>query len=58
MEERWEIVRSKAVDGEMSVDEVIRSGRSKIAFLPQIKIESSEHLRTLLDDVEVVGGEG
>lgn len=58
LEKRWEIARSKCVDGEMTVDEIIGKWGSQVAFLAQTRIKSRTHLEEMLAKVEAIGGEG
>ncbi|PWN40129.1 DNA ligase/mRNA capping enzyme [Ceraceosorus guamensis] len=58
VEERWDMARKVAPDGEMLVDDVIKAKRSCVAFLGQVRCESKDHLVKWLRDVEAKGGEG
>lgn len=60
LEERWKIAKRSDVvrDGEMPVDQLIRRGGSLVVLLPQIRVQSREHLDQMLKAVEDVGGEG
>lgn len=58
LEERWAVARKVCVDGEMSVDQLIKRGRPCIAFLEQVKITSMEQMEGMLANVESLGGEG
>ncbi|CEH13077.1 hypothetical protein CBOM_01020 [Ceraceosorus bombacis] len=58
VEERWDMARKVAPDGEMLVDDVIKAKRSCVAFLSQVRCESKDHLVKWLHDVEAKGGEG
>ncbi|CAO1623372.1 unnamed protein product [Parajaminaea phylloscopi] len=58
LEERWKIAKAQCADGELTVDEITAKWGSQVAFLAQKKVESHEHLKKMLADVEDVGGEG
>lgn len=58
VEERWARAKEVAVDGEMTPDDMIKSGRSCVALLPQVKCTGTEHLKQVLEEIEAKGGEG